>query len=60
MNDSVTWLTYDELAARLGIERESARQHVKQKRLARLQAMTARSGLACRMKPLDPGLKAIQ
>lgn len=29
------WLTYDELADRLGIERESARQHVKRKRWAR-------------------------
>ena len=33
--DAVTWLTYDELAERLGIERESARQHVKRKRWAR-------------------------
>lgn len=33
--DDVTWLTYDELAERLGIERESARQHVKRKRWAR-------------------------
>ena len=33
--DDVIWLTYDELADRLGIERESARQHVKRKRWAR-------------------------
>jgi hypothetical protein len=33
--DAVVWLTYDELAARLGIERESARQQVKRKRWAR-------------------------
>lgn len=33
--DDVTWLTYDELAERLGIERESARQHVKRKRWGR-------------------------
>ncbi|MBL7405194.1 MULTISPECIES: hypothetical protein [Methylorubrum] len=33
--DAVSWLTYDELAERLGIERESARQHVKRKRWAR-------------------------
>src|ERR1700712_5219447 len=33
--DEVVWLTYDELAERLGIERESARQHVKRKRWAR-------------------------
>lgn len=33
--DPVTWLTYDELAERLGIERESARQHVKRKRWGR-------------------------
>ena len=33
--DAVTWLTYDELAERLGIERESARQHVKRKRWGR-------------------------
>jgi hypothetical protein len=32
---SVVWLTYDELAERLGIERESARQHVKRKHWAR-------------------------
>lgn len=33
--DPVTWLTYDELAERLGIERESARTLVKRKRWAR-------------------------
>lgn len=33
--DPVTWLTYDELADRLGIERESARTLVKRKRWAR-------------------------
>ncbi|MBO1023009.1 hypothetical protein IPV08_23930 [Methylobacterium sp. SD274] len=33
--DAVTWLSYDELADRLGIERESARQQVKRKRWAR-------------------------
>jgi hypothetical protein len=32
---STVWLTYDELAERLGIERESARQHVKRKHWAR-------------------------
>jgi hypothetical protein len=32
---STVWLTYDELAERLGIERESARQHVKRKLWAR-------------------------
>lgn len=33
--DPVTWLTYDELAERLGIERESARTLVKRKRWSR-------------------------
>lgn len=33
--DPVTWLTYDEIADRLGIERESARTLVKRKRWAR-------------------------
>lgn len=33
--DEVVWLTYDEIAERLGIERESARQQVKRKRWAR-------------------------
>lgn len=33
--EPVIWLTYDELAERLQIERESARQHVKRKRWAR-------------------------
>lgn len=33
--EPVIWLTYDELAERLRIERESARQHVKRKRWAR-------------------------
>ena len=33
--DPVTWLTYDELAERLGIERESARTLVKRKRWTR-------------------------
>ena len=33
--DAVVWLTYDEIAERLGIERESARQQVKRKRWAR-------------------------
>lgn len=33
--DPVTWLSYDELAERLGIERESARTLVKRKRWAR-------------------------
>ena len=33
--DPVTWLSYDELADRLGIERESARTLVKRKRWAR-------------------------
>lgn len=33
--EPVIWLTYDELAERLGIERESARQQVKRKRWAR-------------------------
>jgi hypothetical protein len=32
---TTVWLTYDELAERLGIERESARQHVKRKHWAR-------------------------
>ena len=32
---STVWLTYDELAERLGIERESARQHVKRKHWSR-------------------------
>ena len=32
---NMVWLTYDELAERLGIERESARQHVKRKHWAR-------------------------
>src|SRR5829696_6438315 len=31
----LVWLTYDELADRLGIERESARQQVKRRRWAR-------------------------
>lgn len=35
MDDMVVWLTYDELAERLGIERESARQQVKRKHWAR-------------------------
>lgn len=33
--EPVTWLTYDELAERLGIERESARTLVKRRRWAR-------------------------
>lgn len=33
--EPIIWLTYDELAERLGIERESARQQVKRKRWAR-------------------------
>ncbi len=33
--DAVVWLTYDEIATWLGIERESARQQVKRKRWAR-------------------------
>lgn len=33
--DDLVWLTYDELAERLNIERESARQQVKRKRWAR-------------------------
>lgn len=33
--DELIWLTYDELAERLGIERESARQQVKRKRWGR-------------------------
>src|ERR671911_5601 len=32
---TTVWLTYDELAERLGIERESARQHVKRKHWSR-------------------------
>ena len=38
----VVWLTYDELAERLGIERESARQHVKRKRWARRKGNDAK------------------
>ena len=35
MSDNVVWVTYDELADRLGIERESARQQVKRKKWGR-------------------------
>ena len=35
MNDEVIWLTYDALAERLGIERESARQRARRGMWAR-------------------------
>jgi hypothetical protein len=53
--DDVTWLTYDELAERLGIERESARQHVKRKRWARRPGNDGKVRIGVPDEVLNPG-----
>src|SRR3954454_16901245 len=46
MNDEVIWLTYDALAERLGIERESARQRARRGMWARRKANSGRLTVA--------------
>jgi regulator of protease activity HflC (stomatin/prohibitin superfamily) len=46
MPESTTWLTYDELAARLGIERESARQLAIRKRWTRQRGNDGKARVA--------------
>lgn len=53
--DAVVWLTYDELAARLGIERESARQQVKRKRWARQNGNDGKVRIAVPEEVLSAG-----
>ncbi|WP_238246380.1 hypothetical protein [Methylobacterium iners] len=53
--DAVTWLTYDELAERLGIERESARQHVKRKRWGRRPGNDGKVRIGVPDEVLSPG-----
>lgn len=52
MTDTV-WLTYDELADRLGIARESARQHVKRKRWARQRGNDGRTRIGVSVEHLE-------
>jgi hypothetical protein len=53
--EPVIWLTYDELAERLGIERESARQHVKRKRWARRPGNDGKVRIGVPEEVLSPG-----
>lgn len=55
MNDDVVWLTYDELADRLGIERESARTLVKRKRWGRQPGNDGKVRIGVPVDHLGPG-----
>lgn len=58
MGDELIWLTYDELADRLGIERESARQQVKRKRWARRPGNDGKVRIGVPEDVLHPGTEA--
>lgn len=53
MNDEVIWLTYDVLAERLGIERESARQRARRGMWARRKDNTGRLTVAVPIEVLE-------
>lgn len=54
MADPVTWFTYDELATRLGIARESARTLVKRKRWARRAGNDGKARIGVPEEALEP------